>query len=111
MLKLIDSPWGIFGQDLDGILIPQVVSPLDRVEHMPLPTILFLISQSSRNSPLCRTRVGSCGKYLADDRDIAGAGHFNGCPKARQTRANNYYIVLKVHLLSGPFLCFFGLIQ
>jgi hypothetical protein len=53
MLQFINDPRTIPDHDLDGILIPQVITSLDGIEEMPFPVILFLITERSRNPSLC----------------------------------------------------------
>ena len=33
------------GHDLDGVLVPEVIAALDRVEHVPFPAVLLLVAE------------------------------------------------------------------
>jgi hypothetical protein len=52
MLQFINDPGGILDHNLDGILITEIITPLDRIEEMPFPVILLLITQRSCNPTL-----------------------------------------------------------
>ena len=66
------------GEDLGGVLVDQVVSPLDRVEHVPLPVVFFGVAQGGADAPLGGARVGAGRIELGDDRDVRLAGQLDG---------------------------------
>ena len=54
---------------LGGVLVDEVVTPLDRVEPVPLPVVLLGVPKGGAHATLGRRGVGSGGIELADDAD------------------------------------------
>ncbi len=75
VLEVDDGVDGLFGEDLRGILVDEVVAALDGVEGVPLPGVLFDVGQCRGHAALRRTGVRAGGVELGDDRGLrAGAG-------------------------------------
>ncbi len=75
VLEVDDGVDGLFGEDLRGILVDEVVAALDGVEGVPLPGVLFDVRERGRHAALRRTGVRARGVELRDDGGLrAGAG-------------------------------------
>src|SRR5664280_3424351 len=50
----------------DGILVAEPVGPLDRVVHVPLPTVFAEIAETGCNAALGCNRMTACRKHLCN---------------------------------------------
>ncbi len=79
------------GEDLSGVLVDQVVAPLDGVEHVPLPVVFLGVAEGGADPALGGTGVGARGVELGDDGDVGLAreldrGHEPGAAGADDDR-------------------------
>ncbi len=44
MFQLINGPGCVFCQDFYGVLIPQIVTALDRIKHVPFPAVFLFVA-------------------------------------------------------------------
>src|SRR6266481_4996037 len=51
MLQFDDGGDGLSAHIFDGILVAEPVGPLDRVVHMPLPTVFADVAETGCNAP------------------------------------------------------------
>ena len=66
MLQFDDRGDGLPAHVFDRVLVAEPVGPLDRVVHMPLPTVLAEVAETGCNAALGRDRMTACRKHLCD---------------------------------------------
>jgi hypothetical protein len=101
VLEFEHGVYGVAGEDFGGVLINEVVSPLDGVEHMPLPVVFFDVAEGGGNPALGGSCVGAGGVELADDGDVGLAGHLDGRHQAGAAGANDDRVI---SVISHPVL-------
>ena len=89
-----DRRWGLPHQDLHHVLVGEVVAPLHRVVHVPLPPVLLLVPQGGRDPPLGGPGVAPHSVDLAHNGDIAGLRSLQGSGEPRDTRPDDDDLVL-----------------
>jgi hypothetical protein len=97
VFQLINGSRGILGENFDGVLITQIIATLDRVKHVPFPTILFFVAERRANATLSSPGMGTGGKDFTDNSNIYALIHFNGSAESGQSGANNDHVVLMLH--------------
>src|SRR5690606_7598108 len=70
VLEVEDRVDRLLGEDLGRVLVDEVVAALDGVEGVPLPGVLFGVRERRGHAALRRTRVGTRGVELGDDRGV-----------------------------------------
>ncbi len=101
VLKLYDRLNDLLGEDLGGVLVGEVVPPLDRIKHVPLPVVLLHVAQSGPYPSLGRPGVAPGGVELGDHRHIgAFPGRIQGSGEARPARAHHDDLVSVCHITS-----------
>jgi hypothetical protein len=98
MLQFINNPGCIPDHNLDGILITEVITSLDRIEEVPFPTVFFLIAERGSDSTLGRARMGTCWKNLADHSHISLAHTLHCSTKSCQPRSDDDDVMGEVHV-------------
>ena len=68
MLEVVNRLHRLAAQDLGSILIHQVITALDGVEHVPFPMVFFQVAESRTDPPLGRPRVRAHGIQLTNHR-------------------------------------------
>ncbi len=105
MFQVVHCLDSLTAHEFDCILITQVITTFDRIIGMPLPVILFKVSQGGADSPLGRARVGPHGMQLAYHRYIGNLRGIQGCHQARPPGTDNYNVIGMgldhIHLLSS----------
>ena len=86
------------GEDLGGILVGQVVTALDRVEHVPLPVVLLVVAEGGTDPALGGPGMGAGRVELGQDgRRHPGLGQLQGRPQAGAAGAHDQRIEVLVH--------------
>src|SRR5690606_20826671 len=67
VLEVDDRVDRLFGEDLGGVLVDEVVAALDGVEGVPLPRVLFDVGEGRSHAALSRTGVRTRRVELRDD--------------------------------------------
>jgi hypothetical protein len=98
MLQFVNGSGRIFHQDFDGILVTQIVTPLHRIEEVPLPLIFLFITKRSGNPSLGSARMGAGGEDFTDDRHIRLVCTLDSGSKTGQACSHNNDIMLEDHL-------------
>ena len=81
---------GLTCQHFSGILIGKIVTTLDGVEHVPLPVVLFYISEGRTDTTLCRTGVRTGWIQLGQDGSgDSFTGELECSPEACAASAHN----------------------
>ena len=97
VLHLIDDRRGLAAHDLRGILIGQIIAPLDRVEGVLLPGVVpavGVVGERRVDAALGGDGVGTGRVDLGDKPHIETVAKPDGSPKTRETAADNENIVL-----------------
>jgi hypothetical protein len=97
MFQLIDPPGSILDHDLRDILVAEVITPLDRIEEMPLPVIFFLVAQGRRDPPLGSAGMGTSGVNFADDGYIGLVRAFHSRSQPGQPCSHDDNVMLRNH--------------
>jgi hypothetical protein len=97
MFQLIDPPGSILDQDLHDILVAEVITPLDRIEEMPFPVILFLVAQARGDSPLGSAGMGTSGVHFANDCNIGLVRAFHSRSQPGQSSSYDDNVMLRNH--------------
>jgi len=93
MLELVDHMRRLFAHELDGVLIAEVIRPLDGVEHVPVPVVFAHVSERGPNATLRCNRVGACWKDLGQHRNVeARLCELQRTAHAGATRSDNHCI-------------------
>ena len=69
VLKLVDRLDHVFGKNLGGVLVGQVIAPFDGVVHVPFPVVFLDIAERRADAALRRAGVRAGRVELGD------AGH------------------------------------
>ena len=78
---------------LDGILVTQIVRPLDGVVHMPVPVVFVDIAQRCRDAALRGDRMRARRKYLGQHRNFkAGLGQRQRGAHPCSARTHHHHI-------------------
>jgi hypothetical protein len=96
VLEVEDGIDGLFGEDLRGILIDQVVATLDGVVSVPLPVVLFDIGEGRSHAALCRASVGASRVELGDDGGVGVRSGFDCRAHPSTTGAHDDDVVLVI---------------
>ncbi len=110
VLEVVDGVDCLARQDLGGILIYQIVTAFDGVEHVPLPGVLLQVAECRRDSALRRAGVRARWVELADDGDAGVVGELHGGHESGAACADDHHIefvvvhniVLPMDDSSGP---------
>ena len=93
MLELVDHMRCLFAHELDGVLVPEIVRPLDGVEHVPVPVVLAHVSERSTNATLRGNRVRARGEDLRQHRYVeTRLCELQGTTHAGATRSDDHRI-------------------
>src|SRR3977135_656444 len=99
MLELIDVAGRLTRQDLDRVLIADVIRALDRVERVALRRVLSGVAKRGVDPAFGRAGMASSRMKLRDDGDIrARVERLDGRAHARAARANDQYVVGRIHV-------------
>ena len=85
---------GFLSHDFCCILVDQVVTTLYGIEGVPLPVVLFDVSQGCTHTTLCSSGVGAGRIKLSQNRGANSLTCLNGGTHTGATGANDHYIVL-----------------
>jgi hypothetical protein len=66
MFQLDDGGDSLPAHIFDSVLVAEPIGPLDRVVHMPLPTVFAEVAETGRNAALGRDRMAACREHLCD---------------------------------------------
>src|SRR5215212_802323 len=80
-------------QYLGRVLVDEIVTALDRVEHVPLPMVFLDVAEGRADAALSRAGVRPRWVELADHRDVGFAGHLNSRHQARAAGADDDRVV------------------
>ncbi len=97
MFQLIDGFHRFAAKNLHRILIRQVITPLDGIEHVPFPAVFFEVTQRRADASLGGARVRADGIELADHGHTAVPGEIQGGHQTGSTGADDDRIVSLVH--------------
>src|SRR5215217_3189469 len=78
MLELEHCVDRFAGEDFRGILIDEVITALDGVEHVPFPPVRFGVAEGGGNPALRRAGVRTGWIELANDGGIGFSGQLDG---------------------------------
>src|SRR5215213_3028173 len=93
MLELEHRIDSLASEHFRRVLIDEIVTALDGVEHVPLPMIFFDIAEGRADTTLGRSCVRPRWVELADDRDVSLAGHLDGRHQAGAAGADDDRVV------------------
>ena len=85
---------GFIGHELDGILVAEIIGPLDRIIGVPLGFVFLVISQRRTDAALRRARMGTCRVELADDCRLCPARSIQSRHQSRAPRPDDNYFKL-----------------
>ncbi len=102
MFQLVHRFDRLAAKDLHGVLVGQVVRAFDRVEHVPLPMVFFLVAQGGADPTLRSPGVGAGRIKFADHRHAGGPAEVQGGHQAGPSRPHNDRIVPMVHKTLRP---------
>ncbi len=97
MLQLVDRFDRLAAENLHGVLVGQIVRAFDRVEHVPLPMVFFLVSQSGADPALRRAGVRAGRIEFAEHGDAGGAAEAERGHQPGPARPHDNRIVPVVH--------------
>lgn len=98
VLQFDDSLGCLTCHIMDGILIAQPITALDRVVHVPLPIILLHVTQCGIDATLGGNCVRSCGEKLRYHCGLETLGDQSKCStQTRSAGTNNNRIVRMIH--------------
>jgi len=104
VLHLVDSFRSPAGEDVHGVLVGEVIGPLDRVEGVVLPAVVpgpGGVAHGSVDPALCGHRMGTERMDLRDYTDIlARPGRLDGSPEARKSRTDYHNIMFMQLVIS-----------
>ena len=64
VFKLVNHLRGVAAHELNGVLVAEIIGTLDRVIHMPQPTVFGHIAQRGADTTLGGHRVRTSRKYF-----------------------------------------------
>jgi hypothetical protein len=93
---------GLTRENLSRILIDEVVTTFDGIEHVPLPVVFFDVAQRRGDAALSSSGVRTWRIEFADDGNIGLAGHLNRGHQSRATRADDDRVKSMVRHVHSP---------
>ncbi len=97
VFEIVNRLDGLFGQNLGGLLVDQVVAPLDGVEGVPLGLVLLHVAQGGADAALGRAGVAADGVELGKHRRFRSLTGFEGGVKPRPARTDDNRVKLLDH--------------
>ena len=97
VLHLVDDRRRLLAHDLRGVLIGQVIAPLDRVEGVLLPGVVAavgVVGQRRVDAALGGDGMGAGRIDLGNESHVEPVAQTDSRPKPRQTAADDEDIVL-----------------
>ena len=85
-------------QYLRHVLVDEVVTALDRVEHVPLPVVLLEVAERGADPALGGTGMRACRVELGQHGGVhAGLGQLDGRPESRPAGPDDQGVVIDLH--------------